>query len=243
MQQAPAAQKPSGQALKLTTLWALVKQNLVSPGLDLVFPPVCIGCGRVDVLLCENCIAGIKPPDSTNHHQATTNLAAITALGTHTGILQKAIHALKYDRHTALAQPLGQLLAAQIRTLDWPTSVIMPIPLHPDRQQKRGYNQAALLAQAIAQQLQWRYDDMFLHRVRATTSQVGLDFQSRQANVKQAFSIPDPTSVQSSNVILVDDVYTTGATIRECAAALMAAGDFTVRAGVVGRAEFAQPNS
>ncbi|MFC1959290.1 ComF family protein [Chloroflexota bacterium] len=190
--------------------------------------------------MCHSCIASFKPPDATI--QDTANLTAITALGEYSDVLQNAIQALKYEHNTALAQPLGQLLASQIQSLQWPPGIIMPVPLHSERLRQRGYNQAALLAQAMARQLNWPYDDKLLNRVRATTSQVGLDFQARQHNVKQAFGVTTPMSVQTSNVILVDDVYTTGATIRECAAALVEAGNTTVRACVVGRAKFSKPD-
>jgi ComF family protein len=219
--------------------WKLLAHHLYTAALDLVFPPVCVGCNRVGVLLCTECISGFSASiPETGDNPLVSPLLGLTALGTFSGALQKAVHALKYEGITTLAEPLGQLIAHQIKQKQWPRSVIVPVPLHENRRAARGYNQSALLGQVIASQLGWDYRDLLI-RARETQSQVGLDHRGRQENVRKAFAACDVTGLAASHVILVDDVYTTGATIRECAMTLMDAGVKSIRAVVVGQAGFA----
>lgn len=213
-----------------------MKQHILMPVIDLVFPPVCVGCQRVGKLLCEDCRAVIGPP------QIQTGLTlhpilAVSALGYFEQALQQAVHALKYEQCTALAAPLGQMMASQIQLAGWPAGVVIPVPLHAKRLQQRGYNQAALLAQAAAQALGWEFRQDLVMRVRETATQVGLGYHARQLNVQDAFEVisADAASTYPS-VILVDDVYTTGATLRACASALRKSGIQAVRASVVAQA-------
>jgi ComF family protein len=163
-------------------------------------------------------------------------LTALAALGIFEGALQQAVHGLKYEQLTSLAAPLGTWLADHVTRLGWPPSLIAPVPLHADRLAARGYNQAALLGQALAATLDWPWQPDLLTRQRATPSQVGLNYQERQANVKDAFVLNQPLPDPHPAILLVDDVFTTGATIRACADVLQAAGTGPVRAVVVGRA-------
>lgn len=237
MQHPGAAQTCQG-VFAVTTGWMLLKQHILLPALDLVFPPTCVGCGRVGTLICPDCQAALSsgpiildsPPPP---------LLAVGALGAFAGIIQSAVHALKYDCVTDLAAPLGGLLAALLRQAAWPQAILVPVPLHPRRLRQRGFNQAALLSRAIGRELGWPCDEGLLRRARETASQVGLDHRGRQANVRDAFEVADPASIQGASFILVDDVYTTGATLHECAACLAEQGASAVRAVVVGRAGYA----
>ncbi len=208
---------------------------MIVPALDLLFPPVCVACERVGTLLCERCVADFIPLTAELRHVAPP-LSDKLALGVFGGPLQTAIHALKYDRLTALAVPFGELMAGRIREAGWPTSLLIPIPLHISRQQERGYNQAALLGAVIADRLGWVQETDLLVRVRQTRTQVGLGYRERQENVAGAFTVATPERVKGCDVVLVDDVYTTGATMRECALVLLQAGAHSVRAVVAGQA-------
>ncbi len=214
--------------------WRLVKHSVLTPVLDLIFPPVCVGCGRVGTLLCDRCIASFVAPEETG--PPPYPLTALHALGQFNGALQKAVHALKYDCLTDLASPLGSLMAQAVLAAGWPRSQIIPVPLHDARYHQRGFNQSALLGQAIARQTGWGQWDEVLARVRMTQSQVGLNYQERQANVRGAFAVSNPSRLQGQDIILVDDVFTTGATLLECAKTLLDAGAGSIRALVVGRA-------
>ncbi|NDJ77184.1 MAG: ComF family protein [Chloroflexi bacterium] len=140
-----------------------------------------------------------------------------------TGALSAAIHAFKYDRQTRLAEPLGMLLVEGLADSFWPVDLVTAVPLHAARQQERGYNQAALLGQVLAQDQGWAFDEAAILRTRETPSQVHLNAQERRVNVADAFTAR-PEVVRGKSVLLVDDVLTTGATMSECARALRAAG-------------------
>ena len=221
----------------------LLQTYILTPLLNLVFPPTCVGCGRVGDLLCATCLADLDPR-AVSEQLPRPPLAAIAGLGLFAGPLQQAIHALKYERITAMAVPLGNRLASEIQTQGWPESLLVAVPLHANRLAQRGYNQAALLGAATAARLGWPFAPDLLTRQRDTRSQVGLTYQERQTNVKEAFT---PTGsqdvrgaeIRGADVVLIDDVYTTGATLSECAQALLAGGARSVRAAVIGRALFA----
>jgi ComF family protein len=152
------------------------------------------------------------------------------------GILQEAIHHLKYRGHTALAKPLGGLMAAYWQQHPMSADVIVPVPLHADRLRERGYNQAALLAHELARQARLAVDEQTLVRKRATTSQVKLDAKQRKENVHEAFCCSDG-SLAGKRVLLVDDVCTTGATLEACAIALQESGALSVQALTLARAQ------
>lgn len=237
MQQPGAAQTHQG-ASAFTNGWMLLKQHILLPALDLVFPPACVGCGRVGTQMCPECRAALTH-EPIIQHDPLPPLLAVGALGAFDGVIQTAVHALKYDHITTLADVLGGLLADLLRQAAWPQATIVPVPLHSSRLQQRGFNQAALLGRAIARNLGWPFDEHLLSRVRQTASQVGLGYHERQVNVRDAFAVEHPDRVQGASFLLVDDVYTTGATLHECAACLAEQGAGAVRAVVVGRAGFA----
>lgn len=236
MQQPGAAQTHQG-ASAFTNGWMLLKQYILLPALDLVFPPACVGCGRVGTQMCPECRAALTR-EPIIQQDVLPPLQAVGALGAFDGVVQAAVHALKYDHITALADLLGGLLVDLLRRAAWPQSIIVPVPLHPSRLQQRGFNQAALLGRAIARDLGWTCDENLLRRLRQTASQVGLGYHDRQANVRDAFAVDYPDRVQGAEILLVDDVYTTGATLHECAACLAEQGAGAIRAVVVGRAGF-----
>ena len=234
MQQLSTAAQHGRRAFPGSSRWVLAQQHIITSLLDLIFPPVCVGCGRVDALLCAHCRETFIPPQLPTN-TLPPSISEALALGDYTGPLQKAVHALKYDRLTALAAPLGAMLADRIQQTGWPQSLILPIPLHQTRLARRGFNQTALLSQEAAQILGWAWRDDVLLRIRETPTQVGLNYQGRQENVRKAFAINDPAVLADRAVILVDDVLTTGATLGECATTLAAAGVQTIRAVVVGK--------
>ena len=114
-------------------------------------------------------------------------------------------------------------------------AVLVPIPLHRSRERKRGFNQARLLAEALAERLKLPVADA-LRRIRATAPQVGMDsFEERRTNVTDAFSVNEPAAIAGSTVILIDDVSTSGATLSEAARALREANCRTVWAIVIAK--------
>jgi len=144
------------------------------------------------------------------------------------GRLRHAIHTFKYRRVAALADPLGDALARFWMQSPVLADVIVPVPLYPDRQRERGYNQAALLAHRLGRAAGLPVRPNALRRVRATAAQMSLNASDRKANVAGAFQCED-AAVRGAAVLLIDDVCTTGATLDACAVALMSAGAVVVR--------------
>lgn len=157
-------------------------------------------------------------------------------LGAYAGPLGRAVRALKYRGATRSAAWLGRSLAGQVKRAGWTPDVVCPVPLHASRRRQRGYNQAALLSRALATALGTPHREA-LERLRVTPPQARLSREARSANVAGAFRAAAGADVRGRCVLLVDDVLTTGATLRACAVALRAAGAGTVLAAVVARAD------
>ena len=193
--------------------------------LDLVFPPRCPGCRARGVVLCRRCAERCRhlraPATGLPRPPGNALLRCSLALYQYDAPLREAIHALKYRRRRALARPLGALLVAALPPDVRACDAVVAVPLFVTRLRERGFNQAELLAEAVTAEVGCRLV-RGLERTRATEHQVGMDRHAREANVRGAFAwrgSPPPAAV-----LLVDDVLTTGATMRECARALRAAG-------------------
>lgn len=146
----------------------------------------------------------------------------------HEGPLRPAIHALKYDSKWELAPNLARYLRALIATEPWPAILqsldgIVPVPLHRDRLLERGFNQAGLLASCLAIESSTPVLEGAIERIQATRSQVGLNASDRAENVRGKFKA-NSELVTGRTLLLVDDVLTTGATMRECTVDLRGAG-------------------
>jgi ComF family protein len=231
---------------------ALAGGELYRHLLDLVFPPRCIVCRCPGTWLCSGCVSGlprIKGPVCrrcgvptqkrdlcTRCRHAPLRIEKIRSAFLHEGPVRVAIHRLKYRNARALAKPLGEYMATWWRVRSPEAGmVVVPVPLHPSRLRKRGYNQAALLAQEFGRQAGLPVREGLLSRVRHTASQMKLDAEARQRNVSEAFSSPG-NAAAGIRVLLVDDVCTTGATLEACADALRSAGALDVWALTLARA-------
>lgn len=151
------------------------------------------------------------------------------------GPLRSAIHALKYQNDIGLCEPLSQHLVQLFQGQGWPVDCIVPVPLNPHRRRQRGYNQSAFLAYVMALQTGLQFLPAGLKRTRNTRSQVGLTAEQRFQNLEGAFSAR-PEIVKDRSVLLLDDVMTTGATLRNAARALLEAGAAQVYALTLARA-------
>ncbi|NJM45656.1 MAG: ComF family protein [Alkalinema sp. RU_4_3] len=147
----------------------------------------------------------------------------VFAWGSYEGGLKRAILGMKYDGQRAVGELLGQWLGRSWRAARLPPLRLVPIPMHEVKRQARGYNQAAVIAQGFAQETKQILDSRLLVRSRSTTAQHGLSLVDREANLRSAFSIAPFQGVKPM-VLLVDDIYTTGATAREAQRSLVAAG-------------------
>ena len=207
--------------------------------LDFLFPPRCVGCGARDEWFCRQCRASVPrvcPPLCQRCGRPVQkgslcflcragdlHIDGIRAPLFFEGKLRRAIHDFKYEGTLALAAPLAQILVAYQQQHALPADLIVPVPLHPDREAERGYNQAGLLASALGQALNLPVADAALVRTRPTPPQVGLSASERQVNVAGAFQARK-RCVTGRRVLLIDDVCTTGSTLEACSRALKAEG-------------------
>jgi len=179
-----------------------------------IFPPLCPRCGRPQAsgILCPTCA------------QTTGAISVIRSPLRFEGVARRAIHELKYRNLRAIAPTLATYLVRSLRDAGYEPDIIVPVPLHPRRARRRGYNQSFLLAREVAKETCTLISADALTRVREGASQVHTtSVEERRQNVSGAFACND-TSVSGKQVLVVDDVCTTGATLESCAVALRGAG-------------------
>lgn len=224
-----------------------------------LFPTSCVSCGGLieahDPPLCPNCWSlvpqvevarcdcGTPLPGAAGEacgrcRRGRSVIARGASLGSYSGTLRDCIQAFKYQGRHKTARSLGSRLLRNRRCLDVldGADVLLGVPLHPDRLRERGFNQSDLLVEALARECLSR-TSRDLVRIRRTRSQTDLSARERRLNVRKAFAVRSGSSLRGATVVLVDDVTTTGATIRECALALLDHGAREVRAITVARAE------
>ena len=154
------------------------------------------------------------------------------------GVVREFIHRFKYDHDRSLRIPLAAWLVdalSDARLTVPPFDAIVPVPLHAARFRERGFNQAALLAELLSAQASVPMIEA-LKRTRYTTTQTRLDRDERMENLRDAFRVREQAAVQGRHLLLVDDVFTTGSTVDECARVLRLAGAASVRVATVARA-------
>jgi ComF family protein len=198
--------------------------------LDLLLPPACAACGRVGAVLCDRCIASMTPPDPGSFVVPDGGivvggslLLAVGAL-TYRGATRRALGRLKYAGTARVAAPLAAVAAPAVDRLlavSGP-AVMVPVPVHPTRERQRGYNQARLIADALAHPRGLRVMEL-LERRQATERQHRLDRAARLRNLRDAISVRKGVTVPAT-IVVVDDILTTSATLEACATVLLAAG-------------------
>jgi ComF family protein len=220
--------------------------RLTSAALDLAFPAACSGCGREGSPLCDSCMPALD---------ARLGLPAGTPIGLpadlpapllqlewcapFAGPVRSALHDLKYAGERRLAEPLGAAIARRWDRAGMGADIVVPVPVHADRERIRGYDQATLIAAVAAHHLGLPML-VALERERATVAQFELGRDARAANVADAFRlrVHEPRAdraIAGHWVLLVDDVVTTGSTLAACATALIAGGAAAVSAIAVAR--------
>lgn len=217
--------------------------------LDILFPPVCPLCEEhlAEGPLCRDCRAGFSEAAITG---TVCNLCGEPFSAGNTaphacgrcldsrpaferarsvyhfeGAVLEAIHRFKYEWRMGLDGAISELVLEKVSSGGLGgADLVMPVPLHPSRLRERGFNQSLLVARKISRALGIGLDRVSLTRHRRTEAQVGLKPAEREKNVKGAFALKDPGAVRGRKVLLIDDVYTTGATVRECSKVLKKAG-------------------
>lgn len=198
-------------------------RNFFKAVLNLFLKPNCPLCDRpTDTQLCLDCQKQILRCQFPRGKQCSGEVPLLV-WGQYKGALKQAIVAMKYNNHPELAQPLGYWLAETwLNTSQFNSSkinnqrlVVVPIPMFPEKQKKRGFNQAELLAHSFCQVTGLPLKSQGLERIRDTQAQFSLSASQRQENLKDAFRIGKELRQSKVNsVLIVDDIYTTGATVK-----------------------------
>lgn len=215
---------------------------------DIIFPPRCVTCetilaeeekgpfcslcfSKINIItspLCTCCGIPFVGADTSNHicgdcivSQPAFSVAR--AVSRYEATLLEAIHRFKYNGKISIGEALGKVMAefeySDLDITDY--SVVMPVPLHPKKLRARGFNQSVVLAREISKYFSLSLDFLTLKRHIYTEPQINLGKKERESNVRGVFSVTDPHKIQGQKIILVDDVYTSGSTVKECARILM----------------------
>jgi competence protein ComFC len=204
---------------------------------DFLFPPVCILCGAElsgDDKLCKDCQETIysnaldySPSARTFEHAAET-----AVLLPYHETCRTLVHSFKYHGMPSVAFLMGAMMARKswARFSKFPSALLVPVPLHPQKLKERGYNQSLKLAEGFAAFTGLEISENLLSRLVYTGTQTALGQEERRQNVQGAFVYSGETALNGRPVILIDDVMTTGSTLAECARALKdgGAGDIAI---------------
>jgi competence protein ComFC len=233
--------------------------------LDILFPPICVGCNaylpgsrsplcdtcgssiiRNTALLCPICKTRLPMNGRTCGHGRKNESRFPYLLGAATRyddpIAKTIIHACKYEKVHALTDVCARMLVEYADRLDPQPAlfaanpIVVPIPLHPNKESKRGFNQSALIAQKFAHDKNFPYAELLVKTINNDPQAKTRSHTERFDRMRDAFAIPDPALVKDKNIILIDDVSTSGATLSEAAQVLKAAGAKQILALVFAKA-------
>lgn len=221
--------------------------------LSLLFPEVCRACRSSlmtgEQMLCMDCRSGLPRTGFHNYFDNPVHkvfvgrlpLRAATSLFYYKkqSKVQNLIHTLKYKGQRELAVQLGNMMGTELSASRYFTSteLIVPVPLHQDKLKIRGYNQSEGFAQGIKDVFGRETKPDALGRIKHTATQTKKNRTDRWENVKEVFVVAEPESVYNRNILLVDDVVTTGATIEACSNSLYQAGAASVSIATIAYAE------
>jgi len=212
--------------------------------INLIFPKICVGCQREGTYLCEDCFSLVevnpfcyclceKPQriiDRGKCKKCQNKFLSglFSATSWEQKILKKAIHRFKYAPYIKeLSLPLAYLIILHFQMIEKSIpadSLLMPVPLSPRKKRERGFNQAEELAKVLAKAWKVPLVSDKLVKIKTTTPQEELKKEERIKNIKGVFSLKDGIDLRGKKIFLIDDVYTTGVTLEECARVLKQAG-------------------
>jgi ComF family protein len=222
--------------------------SLRNAALDLLFPAQCLGCRSEGSFLCEQCAGALPmtPPaciickklkpakplaiagrTCKSCRQKSNVFAFFSPYLYENQTIRDLIHQLKYQRVRAIHDVLAGLLARSLNYFSFRVpaeAIVIPIPLYPSRERVRGFNQSALIAEALCTKLSIMHSPHLLRKIKKTAPQMELTAEKRRTNLIGTFAVADQAAVKDKIIILLDDVKTTGTTLEEAARTLKAAG-------------------
>lgn len=212
--------------------------------ISLLFPRICYGCGnhllRNEYLVCTDCFISIP---RTNFHKIADNpveqlfwgrclieKAVAFSFYTKGSRIRKLLHNMKYNGVKEIGHEMGRIYASSLRDSGFflDIDLIVPVPLHPSKQRKRGFNQSEYIASGISEMSGLPADVKSLRRVSVSDTQTRKSRFERWMNVEGIFEVADSEAFRGKHVLLVDDIITTGSTIESCALELLKIGDVKV---------------
>ncbi|TSC96593.1 MAG: putative amidophosphoribosyltransferase [Parcubacteria group bacterium Athens0714_26] len=225
--------------------------------LDILFPPQCLNCQvtlkdhEKENAICGKCLNGIilnttffcpvckaRLPDNRKICHKDSNYLLAAATGYNNETIKNLIWVFKYKKWRRLKKPLGDLLINYLENIDYDFKdyMVIPIPLHKKRERERGFNQSKLLAEIAAEKLKINLVTNCLKRTKNTKIQAELkELNQRKQNIENCFAVENPDAIKNKNIILVDDVHTSGTTMGEATNVLRVAGAKKIIALVIAK--------
>lgn len=208
-------------------------KTLLSGITSLLFPPICKGCEKrmetAQGVICDDCWQKLElfPTEELKTKNIPENLDLIWPVFLFDELFQKIIHTLKYQGNASVGREIGRRIARHLPSNfdEYRPELFVPIPLHPIKLRERGYNQSEAIAAGLASQLKGIVETGLLKRIKNTATQTKLNAEERQANMQMAFTINRKKTIAcETTIVLIDDVFTTGATLASAAQMLRQAG-------------------
>jgi len=212
--------------------------------LSLFFPRLCLACSvhlvRGEKVLCTECLLSMartdfhlrrdNPLEQAFWGRCMIERAAAFSVYNRGSRIRKLIYALKYSGRKEIGKMLGELYGTILSESGFmhDIDIIVPVPLHPARQRKRGYNQSEYIAYGLSEATKVAVKNNIIRRIEQTDSQTKRGRYERWENVKGLFFVPEPQEIRGKHILVVDDVITTGSTMEACINALHEAGDIKV---------------
>jgi ComF family protein len=206
---------------------------------DFFLPRFCPACQRRlntgEKYVCSECLSKIKPADEERitaefkrkfeQDKIISGFSSIYVFEKDKE-LQSIIHALKYNQRFLTGKFFGMQIGRYLNSFfkQWEINLIIPVPLHSLKKAERGYNQSLYITKGISKELKIPFNSGILKRIRFTNTQTALTLKERKENVGGAFKVLDREKIKYRNILLIDDIITTGATITECGKVLLNAG-------------------
>lgn len=204
-------------------------KNLIEKILDLIFPPVCGICNKeLNTYLCEKCEKEINKITCVGENKYNNKyFSTHMYLFKYEGIIRSKIISYKFDDKPYLYRTFCEIFVKNKKACEFLKNydIIISVPMYKKKKNQRGYNQSELIAKEIAEKIEnIEYRNDILLKIRNTAKQSSLNKQQRQENLKDSYKVKNKEYIKDKNILIFDDIYTTGITANECAKTLVKAG-------------------